>query len=130
VEVKAMKAGILTIILLCLTATQGLSDIEPCNPSAGYPCSDRCVSTPPPGWGLQISIHTGGLECFEFYKQECEEDWVLIYEGSDGSICDCNYNPGIWQRYRVKRFFDVDDETCENFYDECTTYWWGTSARA
>ena len=36
----------------------------------------------------------------------------------------CTYNPGIWQRYMLKRYSDIDGEACVDLFDDCTTYWW------
>lgn len=113
------------VFSLSLSSMVAFSDFDPCNPVPGYPCSDRCLTTPPDGWGVQVSVHARGLQCFKFYRQRCSETgWTLIYEGPDSSICDCVYNPDIKQRYKVERYQGINGGSCTTFNDSCKTIWW------
>jgi hypothetical protein len=49
---------------------------------------------------------------------------VLIAEGCDSSIVDCDYDPTNIYVYRAQRFWSISNGSCVDMYDECDSHWW------
>ncbi len=97
------------------------AQMDPCDPVPGQ-CTTRCA---PQGWGIQVAVHHKSFECFQFFRQRCDESgWTLVYAGPDSSICDCTYNPSYKYRYHVNGFSDLNYGTCASLSDSCTSLWW------
>jgi hypothetical protein len=74
----------LLIAAVLILPTTASGQTNPCDPTFTT-CSARC---PTSGWGIQVEVYADSFDCFRFYRKYCgENQWTLIYEGPNNSIC-------------------------------------------
>ncbi len=114
-----MATAVLIGVLVVLPAL-AWGQSPPCDPTFTS-CVSRCEVS---GWGIQITVHAGDFACFKFYRKHCgDNEWTLIYEGPDNSICDCEYDPSGHQKYLVERYWDEESGACSDLSDSCESMW-------